>query len=211
MKGAFVPPVEVIVVASVLGALCLAILPTCLYLYVEPRGRAHWARPGDSPADRTAPLLVRTAAWLSFVVAELAVPWGIVPATCGVLLYLQAKLGIARPFGFFVTAAVFILAVAQVIAAVRLLPLGVHLLVRDPRVGSRAGALARTNAVLSAFVLAAGAGLARVMADVPGLVHPWLRTALEWSALWPLEAYAALCLLHALVLWPCARACAEAQ
>jgi hypothetical protein len=210
MKGAFVPPVEVIVVASVLGALCVAILPTCLYLYVEPRGRMQWARSADSPATRHAPLLVRTAAWLSFVVAELAVPWALVPAACGVLLYLQAKLGIARPVGFFITAVVFILAVAQVIAAVRLLPWGVRLLVRDPRVGSRMGAVARSHAALSAFVLAGSGGLTQVMTGIPGLVHPWLGTALEWSALWPLEAYAALCLVHALLLWACVRACAHA-
>ncbi len=208
MKGAFVPPVEVIVVASVLGALCIAILPTCLYLYVEPRGRPQWARPEGVPARRHAPLLVRTTAWLSFVVAELAAPWALVPVACGVLLYLQAKLGIARPIGFFITAVVLILAVAQVGAALRLLPLGVRLLVRDSRVAARGGDVARSHAALSALVLAGSGGLTRVMTGVPGLVHPWLRTALEWSALWPLEAYAALCLVHALLLWACVRGCA---
>ena len=48
------------------GGLSVCLLPTCLYLYVEPRGRLQWAREGDSPDAPGAPVLVRATAWLSF-------------------------------------------------------------------------------------------------------------------------------------------------
>ena len=39
MEAAFSPPLGLTVTAAALAALLVAILPTCLYLYVEPRGR----------------------------------------------------------------------------------------------------------------------------------------------------------------------------
>ena len=49
------------------------------------------------------------------------------------------------------------------------------------------------------------------MTTIPGFVHPWLRAALVWTALRPVMAYAAVCLVHALLLGRCARALAEAE
>src|SRR4030088_344712 len=99
MESAFAPPLGVVVVGAVLGALLAAILPTCLYLYVEPRGRLSWGTAGDAPHTRRAPAIVRGTAWLSFAVGQLAVPWLLVPAACGLLLYLQMKMGVGRPLG----------------------------------------------------------------------------------------------------------------
>ena len=51
METAFVPPVGIALMA-VLGALFAAILPTCLYLYVEPRGRDPRRAEAADPALR---------------------------------------------------------------------------------------------------------------------------------------------------------------
>ncbi len=200
MKG---PPVEILAAAGVVMALGSAILPTCLYLYVEPRGRIHWAEAGDTPMSRRAPAIVRVAAWSSFAVAQLALVSALVPIACGILLYLQAKLGAMRSGGFFVTAATLGLSVGQIVASLRLLPFGVHLLVRNARTCARARSLARGHALVSAAILASAGSFAGLMASLPRWIHPWLRTALEWSALWPLLAYAAVCLGHALLLGQC--------
>jgi hypothetical protein len=192
------------VVAAGLAVLCL--LPTCLYLYVEPRGRAMWAREGEAAAKRRAPALVRVSAWLSFVIGQLAIPWLAVPIACGVLLYLQAKLGIWKPVGMAATAAVGVMALVQALLSLRLLPLGVRLLMRDAKACARAGARAQFAAVANASVLGTTAALGWVMAHVPGLVHPWLATALGWAGVRPVLAYGVLCLVHSLVLTQCARA-----
>lgn len=39
----------------VAGLALVSLLPTGLFLYVEPRGRKLWAREGDTPATRRAP------------------------------------------------------------------------------------------------------------------------------------------------------------
>src|ERR1700733_4347106 len=102
----FSPPVGWTVAASLVALLLLSILPTCLYLYVEPRGRLQWATAGASAAKRKAPAIVLLSSWLSFAVGQLAIPWLVVPAVCAALLYLQTKLGLARPTGLAFTAAV---------------------------------------------------------------------------------------------------------
>ncbi len=200
-------PHAVVVVASVFAVALAAILPTCLYLYVEPRGRLGWGANGDLPQTRRAPALVRITAWATFAVGELALIAVVaVPAACAGLLYLQIKLGAGRFFGISVTAAVAAMAVAQSLLAVRLLPLGVHLLMREARLPKRVARLAKQNAAGSAIVLIAGVLVARA---APWLVHPWLRVALSWAALRPVLAYAAVCLLHAGLLGACARAVAS--
>jgi hypothetical protein len=206
MDTAFTPPVGITVTAAVLGALLAAILPTALYLYVEPRGRRQWATAGDTPATRRAPVLVRLSAWLSFAVGQLAIASLAVPLVCAALLYLQMKLGVIRPVGIAVTAGVGAAAFIQSLLTLRMIPLGVRLLARDARLCDRVGARARTHAAVSAAVFGACGLLSWAMATVPNFVHPWLRTALVWTALRPVMAYAAVCLLHALLLGRCARA-----
>jgi hypothetical protein len=210
METAFSPtiPVGLTLGVSVLAAALAAILPTCLYLYVEPRGRRQWAVAGDTPAHRKAPLVVRLTAWLSFGVGQLALPWLLVPVACAGLVYVQAKLGVLRPVGLAVTLAAGVAAVAQSWLAIRLLPLGVRLLARDAKLCAGIAGRARWNAGLSAAVLASSLALSWAMTALPGLVHPWLRAALAWTALRPVMAYAAVCLLHAILLGRCARALA---
>jgi hypothetical protein len=211
METALALPREIVVTAAVLGALLAAILPTCLYLYVEPRGRRQWAAAGDSPSTRKAPAIVRLTAWLSFVVGQLALPWLVVPAACAVLLYLQTKLGVIRPVGMAATVAVGVTALVQALLALRLLPLGVRLLARDAKLcerGERARHRALLNGLFSAAVLGGCVLLGWAMSTVPNFVHPWLRAALTMTALRPVMAYAAVCLLHALLLGQCARALA---
>jgi hypothetical protein len=197
-------PFEVRVVAGVVFGLLAAILPTCLYLYVEPRGRPRWGVRGDSPKTRRAPLLVRSTAWLSFAVGQLSLPWLVVPAWCAGLLWLQAKLGVARPMGIAATFSLGSMALVQSLLAFRLLPLGVRILAPDQRLGERIDRIAKTNRVAGALLLGAGALLSWGMTAAPSLVHPWLRATLVWSALRPVMAYATLFLLHALMLGRCA-------
>jgi hypothetical protein len=201
----FSPPLGLTVTAAVLGGLLLAILPTCLYLYVEPRGRLQWAAPGDTAGARRAPALVRLTAWMSFAVGQLAIPWLFVPVACGVLLFLQAKLGVGRPTGFGITAAVGVAGLVQSFVALRLIPLGVRLLSRDGRACSAMTGRARWNAFLSAGVLAGGLAAQWAMLSIPDFVHPWLRAALVWTALRPVIFYAGICFLHALLLGRCAK------
>jgi len=211
METAFSPPLGLTITAAVLAFLFAAILPTCLYLYVEPRGRRQWATAGDNPATRRAPVLVRVTAWLSFVVGQLAIPWLLVPAVCAVLVFLQTKLGVARPLGLGVTVAVGVAALLQSLLSLRLIPLGVRLLSRDSKTAKRASAGARWNAMVSVVVLGGCLLLSWAIATIPGFVHPWLRVALVWTALRPVMVYAGLCLAHALLLGRCARALADAK
>jgi hypothetical protein len=185
-----------------LASLLAAVVPTCIYLYVEPRGRRLWPREGDSPSSRRAPPLVRVAAWLSFLLGELAIPWLAVPVACGVLLYLQAKLGLWRPIGIGVTAACGVMGVFQTLLALRLIPLGVRLLMRNAPVSVLAGSRARFAALANVALLGGAYGLWSV-AHVPGVVNPWLSAALGWAALRPVMVYGVACLVHSLVLWQC--------
>jgi hypothetical protein len=54
-----------------------------------------------------------------------------------------------------------------------------------------------------------GLALSWAMMTVPSFVHPWLRFFLAWTALRPVMAYAAVCLLHAMLLGRCDRALAD--
>ncbi len=182
--------------------LVACILPTGLYLYVEPRGRRMWAADGDSVDSRRAPLRVRVAAWLSFLLGELAMPWLAVPVACGVLLYLQAKLGVWRPIGMAVTAAAGVAAIVQTLLALRLIPLGVRLLMRDGKACARARSRARGAAIANVAVVGGAYALFSI-AHLPSLVHPWLAAALGWAAFRPVMAYGVACLVHSLLLWQC--------
>jgi hypothetical protein len=195
-----------LVCGLVAAAALLAVLPTCLYRYVEPRGRAHWVRGDEAPSARRAPVVVRVTAWSSFALAQLAVPWLLVPASCLGLGYLQLKLGVARPVGFLATVVLGALAVVQALLSARLLPLGVRLLVGDARLCAHAAARARRMALANGLVLLAAATVGCTIKALPGLVHPWLRAALSWTALGPVEAFAAVGLVHALLLGACASA-----
>jgi hypothetical protein len=184
----------------------LSVLPTCLFLYVEPRGRKLWAREGDSPSTRRAPALVRATAWMSFLLGQLAIPWLVIPVVCGALLYLQARLGIWKPVAMASTATAGVLALFQTVLAIRLIPLGVRLLMRNADGCAQAIRRARFAAIANASVLGGAAALGWAMANVPRFVNPWLGTALDWAVLRPEMVYGGACLLHALVLGQCARA-----
>jgi hypothetical protein len=208
MDASFSLPTTLTVIAAVLGALLAAIVPTCLYLYVEPRGRKQWvaaAGGATAPGVRKAPFVVRFTAWLSFAVGQMAIPWLLVPGACAVLLYLQTKLGMARPIGLGITAALGVAALSQAVLAFRLLPLGVRLLAHDHKACASVSARARRNAVVSALLLAGGGGLSVAIAN-PHFVHPWLAVVLSWAALRPVMIYAGVCLVHALLLGRCSRA-----
>jgi hypothetical protein len=204
METAFSPPAGLTLVVALLGLLFAAILPTCLYLYVEPRGRRQWATTGDTPSTRRAPIFVRLTAWLSFVVGQLALPALLIPAACAALVYLQLQLGRGRPLGLALTVVVGLAALVQALFALRLIPLGVRLLSGDPRTVRSS----RTSALVSAVVLGGSLVLSWTIATVPNFVHPWLAVALVWTALRPVTAYAAVCLFHALLLGRCAGALA---
>jgi hypothetical protein len=211
METWFTPPTGVIAAVAVVAVLFAAILPTCLYLYVEPRGRAQWGVAGDTPSNRRAPGLVRLTAWLSFAVGQLAFPWLVVPVVCGVLVFLQTKFGVGGPVGVAVTGGVGVVALVQSISAMRLLPLGVRLLARDAKLRERAAARARFNALLSAAVLGGGLLLTWAMGAGPGFLDRWFRAALLWTAIRPVMAYAAIGLLHSLLLGRCAGMLAEGK
>jgi hypothetical protein len=198
-----------LLVGLALAALLGSIIPTVLYLYVEPRGRRQWVVEGDTTAPRRAPPLVRLTAWLSFFIGQLAVPWLIVPGVCAVLLYLQTKLGIVRPVGLAVTAGVGGAALVQSLYAMRLWPLGVKLLMRDGRLCSTLARRSRTTALLSLAILGGMSALGWAMFNVPSFVHPWLRAALLWTAVRPVMIYAAVCLGHAMLLKSCCAAMAD--
>jgi hypothetical protein len=211
METTFSPPMGITIAAAALGVFLAAILPTCLYLYVEPRGRRQWGAAGDDASRRRAPALVRLTAWLSFVVGQLAFPWLLVPAVCAVLLFLQTKLGVGRPTGLAITAAVGVAALVQAVMALRLIPLGVRLLARDAKAVATASGRARRNALVSAVLLGGGGLLSWAISTIPNFVHPWLAVALGWAALRPVMGYAAACLLHALLLGRCAGALVDAS
>ena len=144
---------------------------------------------------------------MSFLLGQLAILWLVIPVVCGVLLYLQARLGIWKPMAMAstATATAGVLALVQTLLAVRMIPLGVRLLMRDARSGSVSASHARFAAIASASVLGGAATLAWAMANVPRFVHPWLGTALDWAVLRPEMVYGGACLVHALVLGQCAR------
>jgi hypothetical protein len=187
---------------AMVAGLLVGLLPTCLYLYVEPRGRRVWAREGDSPSTRRAPALVRGTAWFGFVLGQLAIPWLLVPVACGALLYAQAKLGFYKPMAFALTASVAVMALAQAALAIRLIPLSVRLLMRDAPACTRAAGRSRSRALANASVLGAAVGLSWSMAAIPG-VHPWLTIVLGWAVLRPVMGYAVACLLHAALFKSC--------
>jgi hypothetical protein len=196
-------PPAVAVTGVVVVAALFALLPTCLYRYVEPRGRAQW---GDVAGPRRAPPVVHAAAWTSFALGQLAVPWLLVPAACAALGYLQVKLGLVRPSGFAATVALGGLAVAEAWLAFRLIPVGIRLLMNDAKARARLAQRGQRRAVLSATILGGATTLGWSMNSLPGLVHPWLRAALVWTALRPVEIFAVLCLIQSLLLVAAARA-----
>lgn len=203
------PFVGIAIVAGGLAALLGAILPTCLYLYVEPRGRRQWAAEGDTLGKRSAPGIVRLTAWLSFAIGQLALPWLIVPGVCAVLLYLQTKLGIVRPIGLAATVGIGAAALLQAVMAVRLWPLGVKLLMRDARVCSALARRSRATALVSTGLLGGASLLGWAMTTIPNFVHPWLRAVLVWTALRPVMGYAIVCLAHAMLMNACCKAMSD--
>jgi hypothetical protein len=201
----FAVPWGMLAAVAGIGALFSAILPTCLYMYVEPRGRQRWAVAGDTAATRRAPVLVRFTAWLSFLVGQLAVPWLLVPAACAGLAYAQVRLGVDRPVGLAVTVALGVASLAQSLLSLGLVPYGVRLLAHDPRVCAASSGRARRG-VLLALAMLGGCFAVRYLTMIPSFVHPVLRETLRWTALYPVMAYAALCLVHSVFLDRCAQA-----
>lgn len=201
----------VTVVALVVAGLVGAIVPTCLYLYVEPRGRRQWGVQGDTPASRRAPFLVRASAWLGFAVAQTALPMLVVPVVCGGLLYAQIRLGAIRPIALAATALLGLVALAQAAYSLRLFPMGVRLLARDAGLGRALTAKARGMAILHGWIAASGLLLGWGLTTTPSLVHPIVRGTLMWTALRPIVAYAIVSLLHALLLARCARSVADVK
>jgi hypothetical protein len=199
-------PTAIVVVLASLAALLGAILPTSLYLFVEPRGRRQWAVEGDSPDKRRAPGVIRMTAWLSFALGQTALPWLIVPGTCAVLVYTQLRLGYVRPTGLAITVALGVAALGQAVMALRLFPLGIKLLVRDAGVCSALARRTRTMALACAVILGGAMLLGWAMFSIPNFVHPVLRTALVWTVLRPMMVYAAVCMGHAALLRSCCQA-----
>lgn len=205
----FTPPTGLVVAALLLGGLLSAIVPTCLYLYVEPRSRRMWAAQGDTPATRRAPWLVRASAWLGFAVGQAALPMLLVPVLCGGLLYAQIRLGHVKPVSLGLTALLGLVALAQSVLALRLFPLGVKLLARDAAIARSASTRARFIVSLHGGIVALGVGLVWAFGAMPSLVHPVLRATLEWAALRPVIAYAGVSVLHALLLARASRVLTE--
>jgi hypothetical protein len=193
-------PPGLILAVVLLGSLLAAIVPTCLYVYVEPRGRRQWAVAGDTPSTRRAPALLRFTAWLSFVVGQLGLPLLLVPATCAGLLYVQVRLGSLSPVGLGVTAALGIAALVQALLALRLVVVGVRLLARNAKECGRAAAVGRFYGTVHGLVLAGTMALGWAMRTMPGFVKPVLRHTLEWTALRPVLAFAVISLIQALLL-----------
>ena len=189
--------------AALLGALFAALVPTCLYLYVEPRGRLAWGSAAGQGGR--APVLVRVAAWASFALGQVAVPWLLIPALCIGFLVLQAKLGLVRAVPALAIGSLAAMGLVQALLAIRLIPLGVQLLMHSDRAWARLRGIARTLGVAHGAVLAASSLVGLGIGAVPGVVHPWLRVALDWAALRPVMACAAAGVLHALILDRCAR------
>jgi len=199
----FAHPISV--VAALLVALLAALVPTALYLYVEPRGRLAWGGSGVEQKARRAPRLVRVAAWASFALGQLALPWLLIPALCLGFLVLQAKLGLVRAAPAAAVGSLAALGLLQAALAFRLIPLGVQLLVRSDRAWGKLGRVARALGLAHGGVLAAAALVGLGMGAVPGAVHPWLRTALGWAALRPVLGCAVAGVLHAVLIDRCAR------
>ena len=90
-----------------------------------------------------------------------------------------------------VTAAAGVLALVQALLALRLIPLGVRLLMRDAKVlRLRPRARAARRRWRNAAVLGAR-GCSFWLTHVPKVVHPWLGAALAWTALRPVMIYGA--------------------
>jgi hypothetical protein len=191
-------PPAVFAIAWGVAVAIAAILPTCLYAVVEPRGRLAWARAGDRPEARRAPLLVRCAAWACFAIGQLGLLHLVVPLSCAAILYVQARLGMLQPAGLLATAGFGVLALFQSVYAALAVPMGVRLLVRDRGLLARGPSIAWRRAVtgasLLALVLLAGWGMAR------DSIHPWLQAVLFWAALRPVQVLSAAILLHAALL-----------
>jgi hypothetical protein len=201
----------VVIVGASLFALLAAIVPTALYLFVEPRGRRMWAADGDTAATRRAPGVVRLTAWLSFALAQVAIPWLIVPVYCAGLLYLQARIGYLRPIGIAVTAGVGVAGLVQAILSLRLWPLGIKLLMHES--GLCASLKRRTAATLlaNAVVLGAMSMLDFAITNIPHFIHPILRGAIVWGALRPVMIYAVVCLAHAMLMNACCGAMSDGK
>jgi hypothetical protein len=193
---------------GVFVGLLLCILPTFLYLYVEPRGRPQW---GGDAGPRRAPALVHLAAWSSFAVGQIAIPSLLVPAACVALEVIQVKLGIVHPGGYVAAAAVGALALAQALLSLGLIPAGVRVLMNDTRAMARVLRFARNRAIGAGAILSTALSLGWSMDSLPGLVHPWLRAALVWAALRPVELFAAASLLQAVLLWQAVRIATPAR
>jgi hypothetical protein len=201
----------VLAAAIALGAFLFCIIPTVTLLYVEPRGRPHWAVPGDDPSKRRAPLLVRLTAWLSFAAGQTSLLWLALPASCVGLIYAHAKLGAGKPMALGILGLLAVATLLQAILSFRLLPLGVRLLVRDAKAAGQARARGRRNAVASAAFLALSFAVGWALMTIPGLMNPWVRTAVLYAVLRPMGAYAALCLVHALLLSRCSHLLGDAK
>lgn len=200
---------SVLVTAAVLSGLLGSILPTCLYLYVEPRGRLGWGQSDQPAAKRRAPVLVRLSAWLGFALAQLALPWLVVPVACVANVYLQSRLGIARPLGVGVTLGVGAMALVQSALTLRLFPIGIRLLVGDSALCGRLQRVATVNAVANGLLIAAVAASSWSLSVAPGFVYRWLHAVLAWTALRPVMIYAVAGLVHALLLRQCPRLLAD--
>jgi hypothetical protein len=158
--------------------------------------------------------MVRATAWLSFAMGQTAVPLLLVPVACGLLLYVQIRLGLAHeaiqgwldphvaftPAGLAITVVLGLAALVQSFLAIRLVPLGVRLLANDGRAGTRANTRARQLVLVNGAILAVALLLGSMM---PTLVRPVLRATLEWTALRPVAGYAIVSLLYAALLGRC--------
>lgn len=188
------------VVAAALAFSFFAIVPTATYLYVEGRARRHWLDAAKS--RQRAPILVRAAAWWSLAVGQLAIPILSVPATCGGVVFMLAKLGKANVSGTALLVVLGVAALAQAVFAFRLFPFGIRLLARDAKLKAGGARFAASFGAVQALAFGAAA-LNYALLRVPGFLNPIVRTTIYYGAILPVAALAAVGLALAAV---CARA-----
>jgi hypothetical protein len=183
-----------VAVAAVLGFGLFALVPTITYLYVEKRSRKHWL---DAASGRkNAPIFVRVVAWWSLAIGQLALPWLLVPATCGTVLFTLAKLGKSSTSGTLLIGALGIAAIAQAIYALRLFPFAIRLLARDAKLRKRGTGFAISFGIVQLVALGA-AGLTFTLLRVPGFLNPIVRMTVYYGAIIPVLVFSGIGLVIA--------------
>lgn len=174
-------------VAAVLAFGLFSIVPTVTYLYVERRSRRHWIDAASS--RKRAPMFVRGVAWWSLAIGQLGLPWLLVPATCGSVVFMLAKIGKATPSGTALLVTLGVAALAQAVFAFRLFPFAIRLLARDAKVKKSGAGFALSFGAVQLLALGAAAATFLLFPS-SGFLTPVVRMALKWCAIVPVAAFA---------------------